>query len=162
MKPYKTHTLEQYLNLLSQRTPVPGGGSAAALVGSLGAALISMVANYSLKRDQPLDVLKNIKTILMKSEKIRKRLLELVDLDAQVYLKVVQTRRGSSPEKKKTVLRQAGLVPMEVGRLCRQAIELTPYLVQYGNKYVLSDVEVAMEFLEAAVNAAKINVEVNQ
>ena len=45
MKRYKIHTLQEYLEVLSQRTPVPGGGSAAALVGSLGAALISMVAN---------------------------------------------------------------------------------------------------------------------
>ncbi len=161
MKEYKNFTLQEYLNLLSQRIPVPGGGSAAALVGGLGAALISMVANYSLKRNQPASIEKDIKMILSKNEKIRKRLLELVDLDAQAYLKVVQSRRGVSEAKKKAALRQARLVPAQVCRLCFQALELTPYLVQHGNKYLLSDVEVAVEFLKSAFNAAKVNSEVN-
>ena len=163
MKKYKNFTIQEYLNSLSQRTPVPGGGSAAALAAGLGAALISMVAHYSLKRNSPA-VEKNIKKILTSSEKIRKRLLELVDLDAQAYLQVVETRRGPdvSPQKKKAAHRQARAVPLEVSHLCLQAVELTPYLVQYGNKYLLSDVEVAVELLQAAFNAAKINVEVNQ
>ena len=161
MKRYKIHTLQEYLDILSQRTPVPGGGSAAALVGSLGAALISMVANYSLNRNQPRPVEARIKIILKKSETIRKRFLDLVDLDAQAYLNVVKNRKAR-PDKKKKVLRQAREVPKEVCRLCYLAIELTPYLVEKGNKYLLSDVKVAVEFLLAAFHAAKVNVEVNQ
>ena len=164
MKKYKSYSINEYLNCLSQRTPVPGGGSAAALVGSLGAALISMAANYSLKKNKPVAVEENIKKILFKSEKIRKRLLELVDLDAQAYQNLVQARRGpdTSLQKKNAALRRARAVPQEVCRLCFQSMELTPYLVQYGNKYLLSDVAVAVEFLQAAFNAAQINVEVNQ
>ena len=161
MKKYKIHTLQEYLTVLSQRTPVPGGGSAAALVGSLGAALISMTANYSLKRNQPPSVEVKIKTILKKSEAIRKRLLDLVDLDARAYLSVVKNRKAT-PDKKQKALRQARAVPQEVCRLCSQAIALTPFLVLKGNKYLLSDVKVAVEFLLAAFSAAKMNVEVNQ
>lgn len=158
---YKTHTLQEYLQVLSERTPVPGGGSAAALVGSLGAGLISMVANYSLNRGQGPQVESKIKSILKKSKTIRKRLLDLVDLDAQAYLNVVKNRK-SSPEKRKKALRQARAVPQEVCRLCTQALELTPFLVRKGNKYLLSDIQVAVEFLLAAFSAAKINVEINQ
>ncbi len=161
MKKYKIHTLQKYLAVLSQRTPVPGGGSAAALVGSLGAALISMTANYSMKRNQPRSVEAKIKTILKKSEIIRKRLLDLVDLDAQAYLNVVKNRKAR-PDKNKKALRRARQVPQEVCRLCSQAIDLTPFLVLKGNKYLLSDVKVAVEFLLTAFSAAKINVEVNQ
>ena len=160
MKQYKTHTLQKYLEVLSQRTPVPGGGSAAALVGSLGAALISMAANYSLNRNQPRSVEARIKTTLKKSETIRKRFLDLVDLDAQAYLNVVKNRQAH-PDQKKRALRRAREVPQEVCRLCSQAIDLTPFLVLKGNKYLLSDVQVAVEFLLAAFHAAKVNVEVN-
>ena len=161
MKKYKAHTLQEYLTALSQKTPVPGGGSAAALVGSLGAGLISMTANYSTNRNQPRSVEVKIKTILKKSEIIRKRLLDLVDLDARAYLNVVKSRNIPSDQKKKA-LRQARAVPQEVCRLCLQAIDLTPFLVLKGNKYLLSDVKVAVEFLSAAFSAAKINVEVNR
>ena len=74
MKKYQFCPINEYLNCLSQRTPVPGGGSAAALVGSVGAALISMAANYSLKKNKPAAVEENIKKVLFKSEKIRRRL----------------------------------------------------------------------------------------
>ena len=161
MKRYKTHTLQKYLEVLSQRTPVPGGGSAAALVGGLGAALISMAANYSLNRNQPRSVESKIKTILQKSEMIRKRFLDLVDLDAQAYLNVVKNRKAA-PAQKKKALRRARQIPQEVCRLCVQAIDLTPFLVLKGNKYLLSDVKVAVEFLLAAFYAAKVNVEINQ
>ena len=161
MKKYKIHTLQEYLHCLSQKSPVPGGGSAAALVGSLGAALISMVANYSLNRGQSSGIEKKIKIILVKSEKIRKRLLELVDLDARAYLKVVAARR-LSPDRKKRALAEARRVPMEVCQLCFNAMDLTPDLVLHGNKYLLSDVKVAVEFLETAFKAARVNVEVNQ
>ena len=162
MKKYKNFTLQEYLNSLSQRTPVPGGGSAAALVGALGASLISMVANYSIKPNQPLEVLTKIKKIFKESETLRKQLLEMVDLDAAAYLKVVESRSTSvSVEKKRNALRAAQAVPVEVCRLCYQAIELTPFLAKKGNKYLLSDVEVAVEFLLAAFSAARFNVEVN-
>lgn len=161
MKKYQNHTLKEYCHCLSLKTPVPGGGSAAALGGALGAALISMVANYSLKRNQSGEVERKIQDILRRSEKIRKRLLELVGLDAAVYLKVVKTRHAPWEEKKKA-LQQARKVPLEVCRLCYAAVALTPFLVQKGNPYLQSDVVVAVEFLQAAFNSAKVNVEINQ
>ncbi|MFA5059852.1 MAG: cyclodeaminase/cyclohydrolase family protein [Candidatus Omnitrophota bacterium] len=161
MKKFKNHTLQEYLKQLSLKVPVPGGGSAAALVGSLGAALISMVANYSIGRNKPKDVERKIKDILKKSESIRLRLMELVDLDAQAYLKVVKTRHAS-PQIKKAALKKAAGVPAEVCRLCYEAILLTPFLVEKGNRYLVSDIQVATEMLLAAFNSAIINVEVNQ
>ena len=160
MRKYKNHTLKEYSDQLSLRVPVPGGGSAAALAGSLGAALISMVANYSLgKKSKAIDG--QIKKLLFKSEKIRKHLLELVDLDAQAYLQVVKTRHASAAVKKKA-LKKASDIPREVCRSCFSAVELTPFLVENGNRYLISDIEVAVELLNAAFNSALINVETNQ
>ena len=161
MSKFKDHSLAAYLKVLSQRTPVPGGGSASALTAALGAALISMVANYSLGKGVSPSVQTKIKGVLKQNEKIRLRLLQLVDLDAQAYLKVVQTRKASSA-KRKAALRGAQDVPREVGRLCYAAVGLTPVLVAQGNKYLVSDVEVALELLWAGYRSAMINVKINQ
>ena len=58
--------------------------------------------------------------------------------------------------------RKAAEVPLEVCKLCYKAVRLSPVLVRYGNKHLISDVKVALELLLAAFNAARINVEINQ
>ena len=161
MSKFKNFTLTQYLDVLSERTPVPGGGSAAALTAALGAALISMVANYSLGRGKPRDIETNLRKALKRSEAARRRLLQLVDLDAQAYLKVVRARTKSARHKQ-AALKAARKVPLETCYLCYRTVELAPYLVKHGNRYLLSDVQVAVEFLLAAFRSAKVNVEVNQ
>ncbi len=160
MKKFKNYTLTQYIAVLSKKVPVPGGGSASALTGSLGVALIEMVANYSKGRSQSKRIEHRIEKILEQSKEIRQRLLELVDLDAEAYLKVVKTRRASVKEKK-AALRGACAVPKEVSKLCYKAVRLSPFLVAQGNKYLVSDIEVAVEMLLAAFNSAQINIEVN-
>src|SRR3989338_6672573 len=161
MQKYKNHTLRKYLDCLAAHEPVPGGGSAAALAGALGAALISMVAFYSLKKNKPRRIEDRIQKTLKDSEKIRRRLLELVDLDAQAYLRVVKTRRAS-PKIKKRAMKKAREVPMETCRLCYAAVQLTPFLVKEGNRHLVSDVQVAIELLAAAFNSAMVNVAINQ
>lgn len=161
MPAYKNQTLRKYLQELSLRVPVPGGGSAAALSGALGAALISMVANYSIRKDKTRPTDHQVKDILRESEKIRKRLLEIVDLDAKAYLGVVKTRKANS-RVKNAALKKAREVPLETCRLCYKAVELTPFLVEHGNQHLLSDVRVALELLIAAFNSALVNVEINQ
>lgn len=161
MDRYAHLTISRYLDRLAARDPVPGGGSAAALTGALGAALISMVANYSLGRKHSEEVERRIKEILRENEKIRKRLLILVDLDAKAYLGVVKTRRAA-PKIKQKALSKARLVPLEVCRLCHQAVMLTPFLVEKGNPHLVSDIKVALELLLAAFRSAMVNVEVNR
>ncbi len=160
MKKLKNHTLTQYVDILSQKVPVPGGGSAGALTGALGVALIEMVANYSLGRSKQKRVENRIEKILEQSRQIRLELLELVDLDAEAYLKVVNTRHASAKEKK-AALKGACDVPKRVAQLCYKAIRLTPFLVKQGNKYLVSDIEVAIEMLLASYNSAVINIKVN-
>lgn len=160
MKKFQDHTLKEYCDRLSLKVPVPGGGSAAALSAALGAALISMVVNYSLGK-KTADVDAQLNKILLKSEKLRKRFMELVDLDAEAYLNFVQARKADDRTKKQARQRACD-VPLEVAKLCYEAIDLTPYLVLEGNKYLVSDVEVALELLGAAYKSAMVNVKINQ
>ena len=161
MKYFKNYSLSEYTRVLSLKVPAPGGGSAAAATAALGAALLSMVANYSLGKTFSRPNKQKIKWALKQSEQLRKRFLALVDLDAQAYLNVVKTRKAS-PAKRNAARRKAAEVPLEVCKLCYKAVQLSPALVCYGNKYLVSDVKVALELLLAAFNAARINVEINQ
>jgi formiminotetrahydrofolate cyclodeaminase len=161
MKKYKTHTLKEYADVLSRKTPVPGGGSAAAYAGVLGVSLIAMVAHYSRGKGKTKAVEKKIGSILKKCKAIQKQMLDLVDLDAQAYLKVVKSKDKSAKEKK-AALKGASKVPLELCKLCYKAMEMTPYLVKNGNKYLVSDIEVAIEMLLAAFNSSVINININK
>ena len=153
MRKYKNQTLKKYLDVLSQKTPVPGGGSAAALSGALGVSLISMVAHYSLGKGKPAKMEAKFRRIIKESHRLKSRFLELVDLDAQAYLNVIKTKKASR-QLRQMALKKARAVPLEVTKLCYKAVSLTPDLVKDGNKYLISDVEVALELILAAFNSA--------
>ncbi len=158
---FKNKTLQEYLDQLSRREPIPGGGSAAALTGAMAVGLISMVANYSLgRKSNTKAVEKRLNSILAQSEPIRKRLLELTSLDSEAYLKVTAAR-SQDKKAQRQAAKSACAVPQEVCNLCYKAVRLTPYLAEKGNPYLLSDVEVALELLLSAFYGARIMVRIN-
>jgi len=158
---FKDKTLQEYLDQLSRREPVPGGGSAAALTAALGVGLISMVTNYSIGRKSNTKAVdKRLARNLTSSESIRLRLLELTSLDSEAYLKV-STARSLGKKEQVQAAREARAVPLEVCKLCYKALQLTSYLAQKGNPYLLSDVEVALELLMSAFNGSRVMVRIN-
>ncbi len=144
---YKDHSLKKYLDDLAAKLPVPGGGSAAALNAALGAALISMVVNFTLGKPKYAEYEKELKQALDKSEKLREEFLRLTDLDVIAY------------QSKNT--RDALNTPFMVARLCFEGIKLCPALIKKGNINLISDVVVAAVLLEAAFTSAYFNVEIN-
>lgn len=144
---YKTQSLNKYLNDLAAKLPAPGGGSAAALNAAMGASLVSMVVNFTLGKPGYAVYRKELKKILVKSERLRKHFLELVDLDVLAY----QSKD----------LRQALATPLRLARLCCQAAQLCPPLIKKGNLNLIIDVAVAAVLLESAFVSACFNVEIN-
>ena len=144
---YYNQSLKKYLDDLAARLPAPGGGSGAALVAGLGSALISMVINFSLGKPKYAKYNKDLTKWLSISERIRRRLLRLVDLDVAAF-------------KSKDINKALG-VPLEVARLCLEAIRLCPPLVKKGNINLISDVAVAAIMLEAGFSSALFNVRIN-
>ncbi len=161
MKKFKDHTLEEYLSRLSAREPVPGGGSAAALSSALGAGLIAMVTRYSLGKGKPEAVETKFQTIIERADAIRASLLELVDLDAEAYLGVVAARKLDT-KAQRAASQKAAQVPRKICRLSFEAVELTPFVVENGNPYLMSDIEVALELLLAGYHSALVMVKANQ
>lgn len=144
---YCNKTLKRYLDDLAAKLPAPGGGSAAALNAALGTALISMVVNFTLGKPRYAQYEPELKDALKRSEKLRERFLELVDLDVVAY--------------KSKNMRDALDIPFMVCRLSFEAIKLCPPLIEKGNVNLVSDVAVAAVFLEAAFTSACFNVDIN-
>ena len=155
MKKYKNFSLTNYLAALSSREPVPGGGSAAALVGSSGVSLLIMVARYSLGKGKPKVVEAKIQRIIDQAQVGQRGLLALVDRDSQAYLAYSKIPKTNISAKKKAS-QEAARIPKEICRICYKTVCLTPTLVQHGNKYLISDLEIALEFLWAAYRSAFI------
>jgi formiminotetrahydrofolate cyclodeaminase len=144
---YFNKSLKRYLDDLAARLPAPGGGSAAAAAAGLGAALISMVINFTIGKAKYARYRKDLAKMLSASEKIRERFLKSVDLDVAAF-KSKQINRALS-------------VPLEIARLCFEAMKLCPPLLRKGNKNLISDVAVAAILLEAGFSGALFNVSIN-
>ncbi|MCX5703048.1 MAG: cyclodeaminase/cyclohydrolase family protein, partial [Candidatus Omnitrophica bacterium] len=121
---YKEESLKKYLDDLAARLPAPGGGSAAALTAAMGAALISMVVNFTLGKPKYARYEEELGGILEKSEKLREEFLNLVDLDVTAY--------------KSKDIRSALNVPLMVARLCFEGARLCPGLIKKGNINLIS------------------------
>jgi len=158
---YNNDTLTQYLEKLSARDPVPGGGSAAAVAGAMGAALISMSARYSLGKGKAPDVEKKINDIIVQADAARLQLIEFAGRDAQAYLDVVSTRKAGDKFGHEKAKLEAARIPEDIMTLCRMCLKLTPYLYQEGNPHLLSDVKAAETFLNAGIDAGRHMQEAN-
>jgi formiminotetrahydrofolate cyclodeaminase len=163
-------TVVQFLDALASSAPAPGGGSAAALSGALGAALVSMVCNLTLGKKKYADVQDDISALVEQSEALRHRLVDLLEADVEVYTGVSQAYRmpRKTPEEKATrsaaiqeALKAAARVPMEVAEACVQVLDLCTPCAEMGNVNAVSDAGVAALLAEAGLRSAALNVIIN-
>ena len=149
---YIKGSIETYLNDLAARKPSPGGGSAAALNAAIGAALMSMAANYS----------EGAQDILKKTENARNRLQDLIDADVEAYGKLSRAMKEcKDPVKLDSYYREAAKPPYEVCKISAECLKLCKELAERANKNLITDVAIAAISLEGAFFAAKYNVYIN-
>ncbi|MGB3932478.1 MAG: cyclodeaminase/cyclohydrolase family protein [bacterium] len=162
-------TVDQYTARLASGAPIPGGGSASALVAALGMALGSMVANLTVKKVEGEEAAA-IKDILEEGEILQEKLLELVDADAEAFSGVsrvfkmpreTEEEKAARREAMQKALKEAAVVPMEAARLCLKALHLQERLLELGTPHAISDVGVGALFLGAALRGAYLNVQIN-
>lgn len=156
----------EFAAALASKAPVPGGGGASALVGALGAALASMVANYTVGKKKYAAVEEDVKAILARADALREQLLALVEEDAKAFepLSRSYTIPKDDPTREEVMercLRTAAAPPMELLRLSCQAIDLHRELLDKGSVMVLSDVGTGVCFCRSALYGAALNVKVN-
>ena len=163
-------SLATFLEQLASAEPAPGGGSAAALAGALAAALVSMVCRLTLGRERFAAVQAEMQEALQRAERLRERLTQAVDDDAQAYAAVVaacRLPRGSEARQEARVaaiqaaLQEATLVPLGVARDCAEVLGLARCVARTGNPNAASDGRVAVLLAEAALRGAILNVQTN-
>lgn len=163
-------TVTEFVQELGSPSPAPGGGSAAALAGALGAALVAMVCQLTIGRKSYQEVSAEFEGLLPHAEAKSRELLALMDADAEAYRRVIaayklpretdaekQTREAEVQE----ALKAAANVPLEIARACAEVLEQTMGVSARGNKNAASDAGAGALLAEAGLQAAILNVEIN-
>ncbi|MFH0797120.1 MAG: cyclodeaminase/cyclohydrolase family protein [Candidatus Omnitrophota bacterium] len=163
---YLQAPLEIYLSRLASGDPVPGGGSAAALVLSLSASLLSMVANFTIGKKRFAQFEPEAKEILERTESIRKESADLVEEDSRVYLKYRQAAAMDKADPNRTpalfqAVRDGNILLLKITGLTREVLQLAKPLLEKGNPYLVSDVACAAALVRSAYESAEMNILIN-
>lgn len=162
--------IQDFIEVLSSDAPVPGGGGASALAGSMGMALGSMVANLTVGKKKYADVQDDIQIILEKAKGLQDKLLRLMDEDAQAFEPLSKAyglpRQTPEEQAKRDEIMEEALVvasiaPMKIMETCMEVIGLLEELEVKGTRIAISDVGVGIQLTRAALTGASMNVYIN-
>ena len=166
----KDKPIEQFLDELASSRSTPGGGSAAAIMGAMGAALISMVCNLTIgkKRYEAFD--DELKTVLERAEALREHLTDMIQADVEVFDRVMgaygmpkktDEEKAARSDAIQAALKAATDVPLDCARASAEVIKLSRTVAEKGNLNVISDAGVAVLAGYAALKSAALNVYIN-
>ncbi len=162
--------VHEFLTALASPAPTPGGGTAAAICGAMGTALLMMVAGLEKSRNNTEDEKAALMTAAAALTPIKARLMTLADDDAVSFDAVMAAYRlpKASDEEKaartqaiQMALRGATEVPLQTLQACAEAVGHGRVVLDCGNRSAESDVGVAMGLLKAAAEGAAANVRTN-
>jgi glutamate formiminotransferase/formiminotetrahydrofolate cyclodeaminase len=163
-------TLSGFVSSVASSTPTPGGGSVAAHVGALAAALAQMVAGLTIGKKKYAAVDAEMKQAALDAAELGNTLAALVEADARSYTAVSEAYKlPKEPadaavrrsEAIATALIGASQVPLETARACARVAELAALVGTKGNTNAVSDAGVAALLAEAACRGAAYNVRIN-
>jgi len=167
---YSEMALADLMDAFSSTESVPGGGSAAALAGAVGASLLLMVAGIPKTKTGVPEETADLAEAAARLHPLRDQLLELVDRDSDAYAQVIAALRlpkGTDAEKaaRKQMIeratRAATETPLDTMRACQQALRGAVVVATNGSRRTTSDVGVGVELLLAALRGARMNVDIN-
>ncbi len=162
--------IKKFSNEVASSSPAPGGGSIAALCGTLGAALCQMVANLTVGKKKYQAVEIQMLEVKAKSEILHQTLIQLIDEDTHSYNGVLNSFRlpkSNEDEKKdrsiaiQLALKEAAKVPLSTLEAAALAMPLVEFVVDKGNPNCITDAGVAAELINSAVQGAAYNVFIN-
>ena len=160
---YIDGSLRTYLEDLAAKKPAPGGGSAAAVAASIGASLMSMVANYTIGNAKYRDHESDAADIMVKVQRFNARLHDLIDEDVAAYERLSRHMKElkGHPAKLEQAYKDALRPPFEVCKIACECLRLCRTLVACGNVNLVTDTAIAAVMLEGAFFSAKYNVYAN-
>ncbi|MBR5596675.1 MAG: cyclodeaminase/cyclohydrolase family protein [Lachnospiraceae bacterium] len=158
--------MKEFINALASKEPTPGGGGAAAVVGSLAAALGSMVANLTTGKKKYAQYQEDIDRILLFLEEAIWEIHSYIEKDAEAFGPLAEAYKipKDDPKRAETMekaLLAAAVVPMELAGKVHDLIPVLEELEEKGSKLALSDVAVAAVCCKAAMEGAVMNVYIN-
>lgn len=160
----------EFLEELAAATPTPGGGSAAAYVGAISAALTAMVARLTVGKKKYADVEGEMFELVEQAETLRQSLTAAVDEDAQSFMAFMDATRLPKDTPEQQVERRAAMqaatlgaarVPLKTAETIVQAMRLAQQALTKGNLTAMTDAGSAILFGRAAVGAAGLNIRTN-
>jgi formiminotetrahydrofolate cyclodeaminase len=163
-------TVEAFMGQLASSAPTPGGGSAAALAGAMGAALVHMVVELTTGRPDAEPVEDELRDLALAAAGFQSELLQFVENDAAAYASVVAARRlprGSERERElrrvqiDAAVRDATRSPLHIAERASEVLALAERLAPIGNRNAISDVGVAGLLASVALRGGALNVRIN-
>jgi formiminotetrahydrofolate cyclodeaminase len=163
-------SLSQLLAAFASSDPTPGGGSASALAGAIGASLLLMVASLPKTRHGSQEDRSALSEARETLSPAARELASLIDLDTEAYDRVVSAYRlPKSTDAEKAQRREAiqrmmrGAIdtPLAMLRAAHTAARAAVIVARHGNPSASSDVIVATALLDAAATGAYANVTIN-
>lgn len=166
----KDSSVDKFLDDLASSAPTPGGGSAAAIMGGMGAALVSMVCNLTIGKKNYAEVEEEMKTLLAQAESLRGHLTDMVKHDVDAFdglmaayglPKDTDEQKAARSQAIQDSLKAATDAPLACARACAEVIALSLTAAEKGNRNVVSDAGVAALAAQAALRSAALNVDIN-
>lgn len=163
-------TIETFLDELASAAPTPGGGSAAAIMGAMGAALVAMVCNLTIGKKGYEQHDAEMRDVLAQCEARRARLTAMVAEDVAAFdslMAAYKLPKASDDEKAarsaaiQSALQRATQVPLDCARECAEVVRLSGRAAEVGNQNVISDAGVGVLAAWAALRSAVLNVNIN-
>jgi glutamate formiminotransferase/formiminotetrahydrofolate cyclodeaminase len=169
-QPSLVESVGRFPDLVAAATPTPGGGSVAALCGTLAAALGQMMCQFTIGRKKYAEAEPKVQTTLGRLQGLRQSLLAGIEEDAESFNQVMRARqlpRETDEEKRvrdqaiQDSLKGAVTVPFHTAVDAHQVLELLAELIEVGNPNIISDVAVGAQLALTAVKGAYYNVLAN-
>jgi len=163
-------TVVDFLEETASNSPVPGGGSIAALSAAFSAALTQMVANLTLGKKGYEGVQEEAGFIVKEAERLRGFFVEYIDKDSDAFNEVMNAFKlpkdtDEKMEHRKKAIQEAtklaALVPLDIAREAYKIMALAQVVVEKGNKNAVTDGAVATMLSRTAVLSALYNVKIN-
>ncbi|MBR6273772.1 MAG: cyclodeaminase/cyclohydrolase family protein [Lachnospiraceae bacterium] len=167
---YNEKTIKDFIQVLSSKEPVPGGGGASALIGSIGIALGNMVGSLTVGKKKYADVEEDIKILMFKAERLAEKFQELIDKDAESFAplaaayalpKDTEEEKAERTRVMEAALETASLAPLEIMETVCEAVDIVSEFATKGSKLAISDAGVAAIALRSALLGASLNVFIN-
>lgn len=162
-EPMEEKSLKEFVEVLCSAAPVPGGGGASALVGAVGCALGGMVGSLTVGKKKYAGVQEEILALKARSDALQRELLAMMERDAEAFEplsrayglpKETPEQRAEKQRVMEAALTGATEAPLEIMRLCAQAVELIEGFANKGSAIAVSDAGVGAAFCRAALEGA--------